>query len=205
MKPLILCINGSPRRNGESAKSLRKTAELVRKHGGRVEITHLVDLKIALCEGCYSTRPKNCTYPCIHDDDTRRLHEKLIEVDGFILASPVWWFGPGPLVENFIAKLTALENNGYLLEGKAAGLIITCGMNGAESVAQRLSLVFSHMGILVPPYGEIMCNLISSAVAKNKAIETALRLGSRIFGTEFEGSSEDFNLLAKNIVEACNK
>lgn len=199
-KPFILGINGSPRKQGASARNLLKTMHFVDKYGGRTEIVHLVDKKIATCEGCYSNNPRDCTYPCIHNDDTRWLHKLLLEADGFILATPVYWFGPGPLTENFIAKLTALENNNYMLEGRAAGIIVSCGMHGADSVAQRLLLVFSQMGILVPPYGAVLCNIVSDIISRHEVVNKIFRKGSKIFQTEMDGSSEDFESLAKGLV-----
>lgn len=200
----ILGICGSPREDSKSKERLKKALKFAEGFGAKTEFIDLSKLNIAACEGCYSNSPKDCIYPCIHNDDTRILHQKLKEADGFILASPVWWFGPPPLVENFIAKLTSFENNGFILEGKVAGLIISCGGEGASLSASRLLLVFNQMGIAAPPYCVVMFNALtdfSSRFGKFLKFLPKERSGSDDYDDKF-AKFNDLDLLAKNMIRA---
>lgn len=200
----ILGICGSPREDSKSKERLKKALKFAGKFGAKTEFIDLSKLNIALCEGCYSNSPKDCKYPCIHNDDTRILHQKLKEADGFILASPVWWFGATPLVENFIAKLTSFENNGFILEGKVAGVIVSCGGEGASSSASRFLLIFNQMGIITPPYSAVMFNALtdfSSRFGKFLKFLPKERSGSHDYDDKF-AKYNDLDLLAKNMVRA---
>lgn len=165
-RPFIVGINGSPRKHGASARNLEKTLESVEKLGGQVKIVHLIDLNMAFCEGCDSEYPSKCTYPCIHNDDTRMLHELLLKADGFILATPTNWLERGGLTENFIDKLTALETmNRFMLKRKVAGVTVCCELYGAKGVAKRLKTTFRLMGMKIPRGSVIYYNHITDPIS----------------------------------------
>ncbi|RKX73024.1 MAG: flavodoxin family protein, partial [Spirochaetes bacterium] len=49
----VLCIQGSPRRKGNTAKILGWVEEEIRSHGHDVEHIHIEDLSLEGCCGCY--------------------------------------------------------------------------------------------------------------------------------------------------------
>lgn len=207
-KPFIIGINASPRHRGEGVTNLKRTLRFVEKYGGKTQLVHLIDLNIAVCEGCYSDSPKKCTYPCRHTDDTRWLHELLLKADGFILATPVNWFLPHALAVTFVSKLTALENNGNLLKGKVAGIIVDCGMYGAAGVAEKLLLDFQYMRLKVPYPAPILCNMISNTINKSAMANKMLKGADRVLHTELARDGwwiKDFEELAYNMVEEARK
>lgn len=202
-RPLVIGINGSPRKNGWSAKNLEKALKFAEKFGAKTRLIHLVDLKMALCEGCYSDNPKKCTYPCVHDDDTRALHELMLKADGLIFSVPVWWAGVGPLAENFIAKLACLETN-FRLKGKKkkAAFIVNCGMHGAQAVAERLTSIFLRVGFTIPPmFGFALTNMVSNTLSKNKIAEEIIFKASSFFYSEIDGTTQDLENLAKALID----
>ena len=201
--PFILGINGSPRKDGWSAKNLKKTLKFVEKFGGKTQLIHLVDLKTALCDGCYSDNPKKCTYPCVQEDDMRELHELLLKADGLIFSVPVWWAGVGPLAENFIAKLTCVENHSKLKGKKIkAAFIINCGMHGAQVVAERLVSVFLRVGFTIPPlHGFALSNMLSNNLAKNRIVEELFLKTSKFFYSEIDGTTQDLENLAEALID----
>jgi multimeric flavodoxin WrbA len=55
---LIIGINGSPRKNGMTAKLVRKILRSCEKNGTKTIYIDLIDKKISQCLGCYSYNKK---------------------------------------------------------------------------------------------------------------------------------------------------
>jgi multimeric flavodoxin WrbA len=152
MKPFILFINGSPRKNGRTANYLKEAMRGAKKEKAKVKLAHLIDFKILPCLGCYSISPKNCTFPCKQKDDMEKICSLLLKADGIVLGSPSYWFSVSGLVKNFIDRLTSLENNGFLLEEKVFAAISCAQESGGDEVSHYLISTFNEMGCIIPPF-----------------------------------------------------
>lgn len=156
-RPRVLILCGSPRRYGSSAQ-LARVAELgVLDAGGEVETIYLYDYVIKPCIGCVSDGTKYCKFPCLIDDDFNKIGERLLNADGFIIATPVYWYGPSGVLKNFIDRPTSFENMIFhggrgLLEGKVAGFIATGLDSGVMMTIAYLITVLNSMGVIIPPW-----------------------------------------------------
>ncbi|MEM4556385.1 MAG: flavodoxin family protein, partial [Sulfolobales archaeon] len=122
----VLGINGSPRPYGNSVQALRLALRAAELEGAEVELVNLYEYDVKPCMGCVSDDIMACTYPCPINDDMVKLYPKIIEADGLIISSPIYWFGVSGLLKNLIDRLTVLENMIYVdgkswLEGKVVG------------------------------------------------------------------------------------
>jgi multimeric flavodoxin WrbA len=178
---LIIGINGSPRKTGETAKLLRMVLQSVEAHGGKTQLIHLIEKNIKPCLGCYSADPKLCTFPCKQKDDMGELHQLLLEADGVVFGTPTYWFAPSGLMKNFIDRLTCLEVNGFLLEGKVAGFIASAEESGGDEAMMALAETMNQMGLITPPYSTIFHS------SKYKS----------------DWALKDGDLLGKNMVQMC--
>lgn len=158
MRPFVLLLSASERKYGSSSQLLHIAAEGVRDAEGRFEILYLSDHTIKPCIGCASDEEKLCRYPClIEDDDFNRIASKLVEADGFVIATPVYWYAPNGILKNFIDRLTSLENmidhvGKSLLEGKVAGFIATGSDSGVMMAISYMAIVFNSMGVHIVPW-----------------------------------------------------
>lgn len=87
--PKILAIYGSPRRNGNTASLLRKAVEGAREEGAEVNEIVLRDLKISPCLEIYGCKK---TGRCVIQDDFQVVYDQLLECDGLMLASPIFFY-----------------------------------------------------------------------------------------------------------------
>jgi multimeric flavodoxin WrbA len=152
MKQFILFINGSHRKNGKTVMYLKEVMKGCKKEGALIELLHLRDFQILTCLGCYSISPRKCTFPCVVKDDMEKIYSLLLKSDGFVIGSPSYWFSVSGLVKNFIDRLTSLENNGFLLEGKIFSAVSCAQETGGEEVSHYLISVFNEMGCIIPPF-----------------------------------------------------
>ncbi len=179
----ITLINGSPRKYGASRKLLTIAGEGIRDAGGEPVIIDLYDYKIKECLGCVSDNQKVCRFPCIiRDDDFNKLGEKLLESEGFIIATPIYWYGVSGKLKNFIDRLTSMENmiihtGRSLLEGKVAGFIATGNDSGSIMAISYLMVVFNSMGVHIPPWALAYHHTSENVLSDDQAVMDSYNVG----------------------------
>lgn len=172
MKPLVVFINASPRKKGNTFNYLKKIEKGAKKEGGDTEFLHLIDFKILPCLGCYSNFPKACTFPCKVKDDMEKIYPLLLRAKGIVIGSPSFWFSVSGTLKNFIDRLTSLENNGDLLEGKVFACVSCAEESGGEEVGHYLISVFNEMGCLIPPFATPFFNQSGKGSWQKKDLES---------------------------------
>jgi len=154
----IVVLNASPHANGATSKLARIAGKGVVDAGGEVEYLRLYDYRVEPCKGCVSEDVKKCYFPCpAYQDDFNKLAWRLVEAEGFILATPVYWYAPTGVLKNFIDRLTSLENMIFhsgrsLLDGKVAGFIVAGADSGVISALSYMMIVMNSMGVHIPPW-----------------------------------------------------
>ena len=191
-KVFIIGINGSPHKDGTTVMALNRILESSKNHGAIVKLIHLVDKNINPCKGCYSIDPKLCKYPCNIKDDMQDILNLMLRADGFVFATPVYWFNMSGLMKNFIDRLTNLATRGYKLEGKIGVFIASSKEDegGKVIASMSMALALNHLGLLIPPYSILFYPGKEEIVLKNKVVWVDWEL-------------KDSKLIGKNIVRLC--
>ena len=130
----VLILEGSPRRNGNSAILSDEFARGAEEAGCSVEKVRIAGKKIAGCLGC------NACYRnggiCVQKDDMAEIREKMLTADIIVLASPIYFY-------SMTAQLKAVIDRSYAfyqqLEGKTFYFLITCGAPDAAFTETMLA------------------------------------------------------------------
>jgi multimeric flavodoxin WrbA len=159
----VLGISGSSRQQPGMSKSERlliRALEKYRSYGCSAECIRLKDLIIHECEGNYSENPAYCTYPCqssmkYEDDQMQVVYDAVLASDIIILATPIRWNNHTALVQKFIERMNAIENQyswfgNQMIKNKVCGLIIIGHVDGIQHVAGNLFNFFSWLGFHIP-------------------------------------------------------
>jgi len=156
-KIFILAINGSARKNGNTAKLLKKVLDYAKEEGAKTYILHLIDKDIKPCLSCLAEN--RCKYPCNIKDDMQDIFELLKKVDCIILGSPTYWYSLSGLMKNFIDRLTAQDLlEPPILDGKVVGFVSTASMEGSQQALTQMLIPLSSMGTIVVPYSDVVSN-----------------------------------------------
>lgn len=156
-KIFILGINGSARKNGNTAKLLKKVLEHAKKEGAKIEILHLIEKDIKPCLSCLAE--DNCRYPCNVKDDMQGVFELIKKADTLIFASPTYWNNMSGLMKNFIDRLTAQDMiQPTILDGKIVGFVASAGLDGSSQAISQMFLPLSSMGAIIVPYSDVFSN-----------------------------------------------
>jgi multimeric flavodoxin WrbA len=90
--PRILAIYGSPRRNGNTSLLLKSAVAGAAAAGASVEEIVLRDLKMSPCLEIYGCKQ---TGRCVIQDDFQAVYDKIVQCQGLILASPIFFYTVG--------------------------------------------------------------------------------------------------------------
>ena len=85
----IVAIYGSPRRKGNTATLLREAIRGAREFGAVVEEVVLRDQKISPCLEIYGCKEAG---ECAIKDDFQKVRDLILEAQGLILASPIFFY-----------------------------------------------------------------------------------------------------------------
>lgn len=151
----IVCLLGSPRKNGNSATVAEKLLSHARELGAETESIYLNELNYRGCQGCYAC--KNGSEECVVQDDLTAVLEKVRYADALVLASPVYYADVSAQLKAFIdrtfcflkPKYFARPDCSRLAPGKGFAMILTQGHldeNRFADVFPRYSEFFQWYG-----------------------------------------------------------
>jgi multimeric flavodoxin WrbA len=89
----IIGINGSPRKEWNTAELIKKALEGAKSEGAETELIHLYDLEYKGCKSCFACKTKGSkSYGrCNVKDDLTAVFEKIESADALILGSPIYF------------------------------------------------------------------------------------------------------------------
>lgn len=131
----IVTINGSPKSGGFSAGALDIAASYLEKHGAGVQRIRLADANIQECIGCFACLKSG---KCVLTDDMGGIIAKMLEADGFVVASSVRNGLPTACYKRFYERITYTLGFPLLLEDKYTLAICSVGFMGGKTVNKRL-------------------------------------------------------------------
>lgn len=178
----VLGINASPRKYGNTYKLLEAALKGAEAEGAKTELLNLYDYEIKPCEACLSDEQNACRPPCMECDDAWTVLRNVLESDGLVIATPVYWYGPSGHLKNFIDKLTVFENMILVegrswLEGKVAGFIAAGAEAGAVMTIAYLMVVLNSMGVHVPPWALAYYEGLGNALDREESLMDAVNVG----------------------------
>ena len=103
----IIAINGSPRKNGNTAILLNKALEGAAEAGAETELINLYDLSYKGCISCFACkRQGGKSYgKCICADDLLPVLKKIEQADALILGSPIYFGTVTGEMRSFMERL----------------------------------------------------------------------------------------------------
>ena len=108
----IIAINGSPRRNGNTAELLTRALKGAEEAGAETELVHLYGLNFKGCISCFYCKRKDKEHGhCAMKDDLSPILERIREADALVVGSPVYFMN---LTSGMIAFMERLFFSNYL-------------------------------------------------------------------------------------------
>jgi len=139
---IVLGINGSPRRRGNTYKFVEMVLDSCKKEGAKTELISLVDYNIKYCTGCNSCFIQG---ECPIKDDIPRIHEKLFKADGIVFGAPSYeWHVPAQ-TKTFLDRSAFIIHRPQLI-GKFAIALSVEAASGADITSEYIMGCLIAMG-----------------------------------------------------------
>lgn len=119
----VMIINGSPRKNFNTAKLLKEAAKGAEDDGAETEIVNLYDLSYKGCMSCLVCKRKGIEQHglCFYKDALTPVLEKCLNADAVIIGSPVYHSYPTGMCRSFMERFMFPAHT-YMLDREHGGL-----------------------------------------------------------------------------------
>lgn len=154
----VVAFNGSPRKEGNTFQSLQMVMGELHREGIETEMIQVGGKVIHGCTACYSCYKNKDRECAIKKDELNSYLAKMIEADGIIIGSPVYFSNVSSEVKALIdrAGLVARANN-YLFNKKVGAAVLAVRRAGATFAFSAINFFFFIQQMIVP--GSIYWNL----------------------------------------------
>jgi arsenate reductase (thioredoxin) len=175
---LVLGLQGSPRRKGNTAFLLDLFLEEARLLGARTTVVSPAREAIAACKGCGACEKKGV---CVSDDVmARSIYPLLRRADVVVAASPVYFYGVTAQLKNLIDRCQTLWSRKYRLKlidpgaTARAGVMLAVGATRGAKLFDGLHLTVDYFfdAIAAPGTGSLTYRGIEHAgdMAKHSGV-----------------------------------
>jgi len=132
----ILGISGSPRKEGTTVAMLDEALKAAKGDGAEVELYSVAAKNI---QGCIACRACVETGICAQDDDMQELYPKMLEADGIIFGTPVYFWGMTAQAKAVMDRTFSLNFGKKNLDNKVCGIVTCAGSLGLASTLKDYS------------------------------------------------------------------
>jgi len=122
----ILILNGSPRKNGNTAVL---SEHLIHNISINIGQLFLYDYEIKPCTDCRACKKEDLL--CVIRDGMKDIYTKIDNADILIIGTPIYWFGPSGKTKLLLDRFRPYYAN-KKLKGKKAALLLPAGSGASD-------------------------------------------------------------------------
>lgn len=146
----VLLINGSPHKEGCTFTALSEIKDQLEKEGIDSEIFWIGNKPV---RGCIACGRCGTLEKCAFDDDVaNEIVEKMLESDGLIIGSPVYYAGPNGALCAILDRVFYSASSKFAFKPGAS--VVSCRRGGSTASFDRLNKYFtiSNMPVVASKY-----------------------------------------------------
>jgi len=147
----VIAINGSPRKKGNTAFAMQTVIRELEDAGIEVELIHIGHLQLRgciACGKCSVTKNKRCITT---DDIVNEVIPKIIQADGFLIGSPVYWSGMNGTMKAFLDRLFYVSSaNGNFFRHKVGAAVAAVRRSGGIPTLEQLNKYLQYAEMFIP-------------------------------------------------------
>lgn len=159
----VIAINGSPRKDGNTATLLKKALDGAASRGAETELVNLYDLDYKGCISCFNCKLKGgkSLGQCAVKDGLKPVLERMDKADAIILGSPIYFGQTTGMMRSFLERLLFQylqydANYSSLFEGKLpVGFIYTMNVNDEQAMQYYAPMLKVTEGALERTFGPV--------------------------------------------------
>jgi len=177
----VIGIVGSPRKNGNTELLTKHTLQAISEEEVDTELIRLAGLEIKPCNACMACKEQEI---CSIKDDLFPLYLRMKEVEGIILASPVYYGSATALIKALMERVGYIARwNGEPFHGKVGGPLVVARRSGRNFTIAQLTCWFQILGFFIPgsTYWNVAIGREKGEVEQDEeGLETAWNFGKNM-------------------------
>ena len=134
----VLILNGSPHKNGCTARALDEMIKVFTEEGVETELIQVGNQAIRGCIACNSCAG---TGRCVFDDLVNEVAPKFEEADGLVVGSPVYYGSPNGNILSFMDRL--FYSTHFSKHMKVGASVVSCRRGGNTASFDVLNKYFT--------------------------------------------------------------
>jgi multimeric flavodoxin WrbA len=178
----VLAINGSPRKDGNTAILLNTVLDVCAKAGFETEQYHAGGRDIRGCRGCAACGKNKGR--CVIDDWINELYPKMKAADAVLLGSPTYFFDVSPEIKAVIDRTGYISRaDNFAFSRKVAAAVSAVRRAGGITTLDSMQHFFLINDMIVPGSTYLNMSLARNpgdAEKDEEGIATMKRLGENI-------------------------
>lgn len=147
----VVAFNGSPRRNGNTSILIEEMSKIFRAEGIDTEVVQIGNKPVHGCTACGKCREIQDRKCHIKNDLLNLCIEKMIEADGIIFGTPVYFADVSTEIKALMDVAGYVtRGNGHLLKRKVGAGVISVRRGGALPTFDTINRFFLINQMIVP-------------------------------------------------------
>ena len=148
---LVLGINGSPHRNGNTAVMLEWVLDEVGREGLETEVFSLAGKQLAGCidcRRCFANKDRKCGGA---EDSLNEVLEHILAADAVVIGAPTYFANVPANVKALLERVGMVNvANDWMLKRKVGAAAIVARRGGAIDAFNAVNHLFLHAQMIVP-------------------------------------------------------
>ena len=147
----VIAFNGSPRRDGNTAILINEVFKVLENHGIETELIQLGNKPVHGCTACMKCKEIQDGKCHIKNDHLNICLQKMVEADGIIIGSPVYFADVTTEIKALIDVAGYVTRaNGFTLKRKIGAAVIAVRRGGALHAFETINNFFLINQMIVP-------------------------------------------------------
>ena len=173
----ILGLSCSPRKQGNTVILLGEALKAAQQEGANVELYSVSDKVFQPCDACRICRE---TGECHIQDEMQNLYEKLLEANGIIFGTPVYFHSMTGQAKTIIDRMCALNRPGRSLANKVGGVVVVGGSLGLIDAVKDVYFYFVTQQMLPANFVAAYAGAEGDVTKLEKCLTAARELGRQM-------------------------
>jgi multimeric flavodoxin WrbA len=180
----VVAFNGSPHKEGNTSILINLVLGELTKEGIETEVVQVGGKKIRGCIACYKCM-ENLNQRCAVDNDILNgCIEKMLEADGILLGSPVYFTDVTAEMKALIDRAGMVGGmNGYMYKHKVGAAVAAVRRAGSVHTLDTMNHLFQYHQMIVPgsTYWNLSIGMMPGEVEKDEeGVKTMQTLGQNM-------------------------
>jgi multimeric flavodoxin WrbA len=180
----VVGINGSPKKDGNTALLIRAVFQELEKEGIETELIQLGGQAVRGCMACYKCAERRDGQCINQKDNINECIVKMAEANGIILGSPTYYADVTAEMKAFIDRAGIVgKYNGYLFRHKAGAALTALNRGGAIHTLDTMNHFMHNMQMFLvgSTYWNMVFGMKTGEVAQDeKGMENLRVLGQNM-------------------------